>query len=193
MADALILGRVGTGRTRALGLGQSDLAGEGCIDHRVSGFDREPERRHREPVEAQADFGVGEARIAHRGRCDHDGLYRSPAATAEIAAGDHGVVVLELAPAAVHDDVKLRRDPVLEGQTKSPAGGQLDARAIDIDAIGGDTERDVVAGPEQARAVQVGAAGIFGGALAIVEIAAEAVTLPSRVPPGGTERAGLRW
>src|SRR5207247_10720154 len=101
----------------------------------------------------------------------------SVVAAAEPAALDDGVVVLELAPAGVHDDVKLRRDPVLESQTKSPAGGQLDARAVDINAIGGDTESDVVAGAEQARAVQVGAAGIFGGALAIVEIATEAVTL----------------
>src|SRR5438045_2933095 len=67
--------------------------GEGRVDHRVFAFDREPEPRHREPVDARGDFGVDEARIADRGRCDHNVLYPGSAAAAEQPAGDDSVVV----------------------------------------------------------------------------------------------------
>src|SRR5262249_24126976 len=64
---------------------------------------------------------------------------------------------------------------VLIAEARRPGCGQLQLTAIEVDRIGNEAERDRVVGAEQAWTVQVGAAGVSGRALAVVEEAAEMI------------------
>ena len=58
-----------------------------------------------------------------------------------------------------------------------PGGGQLHARTVDVDGVGLDPERKLVAAAEQGGAAHVGAARVLACALTVVEEEPDPVAL----------------
>src|SRR5262249_14697217 len=117
----------------------------------------------------RCDLPEREAWIATRVRADHYVLYAERASTgaaapAEPAAALDRVVVLSFSQAAKNAAANRRREPVLVSGRCAPAGRQLDAAAVDVDAIGLGPERDLIASAEDRRAVQVVAIAVAVGA-----------------------------
>src|SRR5262249_49946784 len=178
---ALIFGRIESGRTCALRLAERDrLPGKRRFDTRVEDIDRETKASHGIPVGVRSYGPVVEAGIAVGTRED-DVLSRCASAVAEIAAVDDRVVIPNLRVVPVHRGREVAQPEVLVARARRPGRGQLELAAVDEDAIGIHAQRNHVAAAEQARAGQVAAARVSGGADAIVEVATEVV---ARASPG---------
>src|SRR5204863_3372064 len=96
-------------------------------------------------------------------------------------AVDDGVVVPDFSVGPVHGGREVGQPEVLEARTGRPCRGQLELAAIDVDRVGYDADRNLVAAAEQAGAVQVAAARVSGRTNAVVEVATEVV---ARTGPG---------
>src|SRR5262249_9523902 len=130
---------------------------------------------HGGPVCVRADGTEVKAGIAVRARED-EGLRWCTTARPEQKAVDVGIVVSDLRGSPVHRGREVGGPEMLISTAHSPGGGQRKLAAIDEHSIADDANRDRVAGPEQARTVQVAAPSISRCALAVVEVAAEVVT-----------------
>src|SRR5262249_44351163 len=140
---------------------------DACVVH----LDRESEARHGVPIGVRADDPQVEARIADAGHGD-------VLAGAESSAVDDRVIVAGLAIPGVYLGRTVGHPEVLVARARRPGCGQLQLTTIDVDRIGDEAERDLVATAEDVRTGGLAAARICGSADAIVEVAAEVIAGP---------------